>query len=56
MAIAANLGYPRVGRRRELKRALEAFWSGRLDVTQLHVTAREVRREGCQTQLAAGID
>ena len=31
MTIAANLGFPRIGPKRELKTALEAFWSGRLD-------------------------
>ena len=31
MTIAANLGFPRIGPRRELKTAREAFWSGRLD-------------------------
>ena len=29
MTIASNLGFPRIGRRRELKSALERFWSGR---------------------------
>jgi len=56
MAIAANLGYPRIGRRRELKRALEAYWSGRLDAEALHAVAREVRREAWLTQRAVGID
>src|SRR5690554_6446460 len=31
MALAHNLGFPRIGRDRELKRALEAFWQGYLD-------------------------
>ena len=31
MTIASNLGFPRIGRRRELKFALERFWSGELD-------------------------
>jgi 5-methyltetrahydropteroyltriglutamate--homocysteine methyltransferase len=56
MAIAANLGYPRIGRRRELKRALEAYWSGRLDAEALHSVAREVRREAWLTQRAVGIE
>lgn len=31
MTITSNLGFPRIGQRRELKTALEAFWSGELD-------------------------
>ncbi len=32
------LGYPRIGRRRELKRAVEAFWAGRIDAAELEAT------------------
>ena len=31
MAIAANLGFPRIGIRRDLKRAVEEYWAGNLD-------------------------
>ncbi|MDT0158611.1 5-methyltetrahydropteroyltriglutamate--homocysteine S-methyltransferase [Microbacterium sp. ARD32] len=37
------LGYPRIGRRRELKRAVEAFWAGRIDEQQLENAAAELR-------------
>lgn len=37
------LGYPRIGRRRELKKAVEAFWAGRIDEAQLEQTAAELR-------------
>jgi len=37
------LGYPRIGRRRELKKAVEAFWSGRIDEKQLETAAAELR-------------
>ncbi|MFT2817704.1 5-methyltetrahydropteroyltriglutamate--homocysteine S-methyltransferase [Leifsonia sp. A12D58] len=37
------LGYPRIGRRRELKKAVEAFWSGRIDETELEAIAAELR-------------
>ncbi|TAM62435.1 5-methyltetrahydropteroyltriglutamate--homocysteine S-methyltransferase [bacterium] len=56
MAIAANLGYPRIGRRRELKRALEDYWSGKSDAQTLLAAARDVRHEGWLAQQAAGID
>ncbi|MCM3697427.1 5-methyltetrahydropteroyltriglutamate--homocysteine S-methyltransferase [Microbacterium oleivorans] len=38
------LGYPRIGRRRELKRALEAHWSGALDEAGLEAAAADLRR------------
>ena len=31
------LGYPRIGRRRELKKAVEAFWAGRIDAAELSI-------------------
>ncbi|MCK8478933.1 5-methyltetrahydropteroyltriglutamate--homocysteine S-methyltransferase [Microbacterium aurugineum] len=37
------LGYPRIGRRRELKKAVEAFWAGRIDEEELERTTRELR-------------
>ena len=38
------LGYPRIGRRRELKRAVEAYWAGATDAATLEATAAELRR------------
>ncbi|KIP53704.1 5-methyltetrahydropteroyltriglutamate--homocysteine S-methyltransferase [Leucobacter komagatae] len=40
---ATILGYPRIGRRRELKRAVESFWAGRITEAQLIETASELR-------------
>jgi len=37
------LGYPRIGRRRELKKAVEAFWAGRTDQVELERTAADLR-------------
>src|SRR5690554_7116081 len=47
MALAHNLGFPRIGRDRELKRALEAFWKGYLDwaTEAFRLTASGVRDE-----------
>ncbi len=39
------LGYPRQGRNRELKRAIEAFWSGGLSRPELLDAVSDVRRE-----------
>jgi 5-methyltetrahydropteroyltriglutamate--homocysteine methyltransferase len=55
MTIAANLGYPRIGPRRELKTALEAFWAGRIPESELLDTARALRAGGRAAQQAAGI-
>nr|BFF10967.1 5-methyltetrahydropteroyltriglutamate--homocysteine S-methyltransferase [Microbacterium flavescens] len=38
------LGYPRIGRRRELKRAIESHWAGKTDEATLEQTAVELRR------------
>jgi 5-methyltetrahydropteroyltriglutamate--homocysteine methyltransferase len=40
---ATILGYPRLGRRRELKRAVESFWKGSTSEAELVETARELR-------------
>jgi 5-methyltetrahydropteroyltriglutamate--homocysteine methyltransferase len=37
------LGYPRIGRRRELKKAVEAFWAGKITAEQLETSAAELR-------------
>jgi 5-methyltetrahydropteroyltriglutamate--homocysteine methyltransferase len=37
------LGYPRIGRRRELKKAVEAFWAGKIDADELETSAAELR-------------
>ena len=57
MSIATgNLGFPRIGARRELKFALEGYWSGKWPVEQLHATARELRENHWRIQAAAGIE
>ncbi|MEN2737862.1 5-methyltetrahydropteroyltriglutamate--homocysteine S-methyltransferase [Microbacterium sp. X-17] len=37
------LGYPRIGRRRELKRLVESYWAGRIDADELETGARDLR-------------
>jgi 5-methyltetrahydropteroyltriglutamate--homocysteine methyltransferase len=37
------LGYPRIGRRRELKKAVEAFWAGTITADELEATAAGLR-------------
>ncbi len=56
MHTTQTLGYPRIGKNREMKRALEAYWKGELDSQALLATFAEVTREGWQAQAAASID
>ncbi|RRV06768.1 5-methyltetrahydropteroyltriglutamate--homocysteine S-methyltransferase [Pseudomonas sp. v388] len=56
MALAHNLGFPRIGADRELKKALEAHWKGDLDQTGLRAAGRELRAAHWQLQKQAGID
>lgn len=56
MALAHTLGFPRIGRDRELKKALEAYWKGELDQPGLLQVGRELRRQHWQLQKDAGIE
>jgi 5-methyltetrahydropteroyltriglutamate--homocysteine methyltransferase len=49
------LGYPRIGARRELKKATEAFWSGQATAADLEETAAELRLQTWQTLRDAGL-
>ena len=40
---ASLLGYPRIGRRRELKKAIEGFWANKIDATELDAAAKEIQ-------------
>ncbi|MCU7964115.1 5-methyltetrahydropteroyltriglutamate--homocysteine S-methyltransferase [Shewanella sp. SW32] len=51
-----SLGFPRIGRRRELKFALEKYWRGESTQAQLREVASELRRTHWQWQAAAGIE
>lgn len=51
-----NLGYPRIGNQRQLKKASEQYWSGKIDLDELKLVARTLKEDNWQTQLDAGID
>lgn len=55
MPIATNLGFPRIGPKRELKWALESFWSGKTDQKALLGVAANVRLENWKLQRKLGI-
>lgn len=50
MALAHTLGFPRIGRDRELKKAQEAFWKGELDEAGLRAVGRQLRAAHWQVQ------
>jgi len=54
--LTQNLGYPRIGGQRQLKKACEQYWAGKIDLNDLNTVARKVKEENWQTQLDAGID
>ncbi|WP_053134313.1 5-methyltetrahydropteroyltriglutamate--homocysteine S-methyltransferase [Pseudomonas sp. MIACH] len=56
MAVAHSLGFPRIGRDRELKKAQEAFWKGELDEAGLRAVGRELRKTHWDLQKQAGIE
>lgn len=49
------LGYPRIGRRRELKKAVEAFWAGASTADELEATAAELRAVTRERLAALGL-
>lgn len=54
MATIHNLGFPRMGAKRELKFALESYWRGQSDLAQLEATGAALRRQHWAWQ--AGLD
>jgi 5-methyltetrahydropteroyltriglutamate--homocysteine methyltransferase len=54
--IAHNLGYPRIGNHRELKKACELYWSGKTTHKNLLQTGRNIRQENWLLQKRIGVD
>ena len=54
-ARATVYGYPRQGQNRELKKAIEGYWKGRVTADALRATATELRRTHWQQLAEAGI-
>lgn len=51
-----NLGYPRIGSNRELKKACEQYWSGKAPIESLVQTGATIRAQNWKMQQEAGID
>ncbi|CAI8767548.1 5-methyltetrahydropteroyltriglutamate--homocysteine S-methyltransferase [Methylocaldum szegediense] len=56
MAVTHSLGFPRIGARRELKQALEAYWTGKIGLSDLTEIGRQLRERHWTLQRRAGID
>lgn len=56
MPISHTLGFPPLGAARELKRATEGYWSGKVSRSDLLRTGAELRTRHWRLQRAAGID
>jgi len=54
--LTQNLGYPRIGSRRQLKQACEQYWSGQISLSVLHQMAGNIKQENWKIQREAGID
>lgn len=56
MIQSANLGFPRIGVKRELKKATEAYWKGELDSEGLEQAGSDLRKRHWRLQQEAGIE
>ncbi len=54
--LTQNLGYPRIGSQRELKKACENYWAGKTELKNVLSVGENIRRENWQIQKDAGID
>ena len=52
---ARNLGFPRMGKRRELKFAVEKCWANPASEPELLTTAQQLRKEHWKLQIDAGV-
>lgn len=56
MSTTHILGFPRIGKQRELKKAVEAYWQGDITLPQLEETGKTLRARHWQQQVDAGLD
>ncbi|MGP4039438.1 5-methyltetrahydropteroyltriglutamate--homocysteine S-methyltransferase [Gracilibacillus sp. D59] len=54
--LSTNLGYPRIGEKREWKKAIEAFWQGDITEKSLKEQTKKLRLNNLQKQKEQGID
>lgn len=51
-----NLGFPRMGAKRELKKACEQYWAGNISKQELWLAAKKIQEQNWLLQAHAGID
>ncbi|KQC00751.1 5-methyltetrahydropteroyltriglutamate--homocysteine S-methyltransferase [Pedobacter sp. Hv1] len=54
--LTQNLGYPRIGSQRELKKSCENYWAAQTTYKNLLQVGKNIRHENWQLQKEAGID
>lgn len=56
MAKTHILGFPRIGAKRELKKALESYWNAEISEEQLRQIGARIRQQNWKIQADAGLD
>ncbi|AJU45139.1 BDH_1b_G0015560.mRNA.1.CDS.1 [Saccharomyces cerevisiae] len=56
MVQSAVLGFPRIGPNRELKKATEDYWNGKITVDELFKVGKDLRTQNWKLQKEAGVD
>lgn len=54
--LSTNLGFPRIGPKRELKKAVESFWKKEISLAELQAEAKRIRAENWLFQKEQGLD
>jgi len=54
--LTQNLGYPRIGSQRELKKVSENYWAGKTGLKNVLTVGKSIRHQNWQIQKDAGID
>lgn len=54
--IMHNLGYPRIGANRELKKACEQYWAGKISLDDLENAGRSIRKANWELQKTGDLD
>lgn len=53
--LTSTIGFPRMGRNRDLKRVLERYWKGNATVQELNDAAKQIQRQAWTAQKDAGV-
>lgn len=56
MVTSSVLGFPRIGAKRELKKATEGYWNGKVTAEELLQTGKDLRAHNWKLQKEAGVD